>query len=216
MSSVTFFPSSSDLSSVFNDKLDLLLTWAVTPLQFGDHRPFAAVTLVHFWHDRARGRANRRECKPPDEFLQDQLFTWLDSSETAGEPGNLRAVAVLFGKLVKQQLFSYAHYVQRLIARGEPGLSLIEVCLLVTCGARSHIVPYRKGPESRHSKFLQWIPLYNSGSDLTSQRRLTLYGTRAREVPEDANERNIRREIRGILPEMFEGKCHGLWSSLML
>ena len=105
----------------------MLLTWSVTSLQYGDHRPFAAVTLIRLWRDRAHDRASRRGVATPSEFLQDQLFDWLDVSEVAGEAANIRDVALLYGKLVKHEVFSYASYIQRLIARGEIGLSYTEV-----------------------------------------------------------------------------------------
>lgn len=127
MNTLPFFASDQYDSSTFIVKLDMLLTWSVTPLQFGDHRPFAAVTLIRLWRDRAGDRATRRDFTPPDDFLQDQLFDWLDSSDVAGEVENIRGVALLFGKLVKHELFSYASYIQRLIARGESGLSFTEV-----------------------------------------------------------------------------------------
>lgn len=38
-----------------------------------------------------------------------------------------------------------------------------------------------------------------------SQRNLTLYGARTRETPEDVIERDIRREIRVVLPRVFGG-----------
>ena len=112
---------------VFSRKLDLLLTWSVTPLQFGDHRPYAAATLLRFWRSRAEERATRRDRESPDDFLHDLLFDWLDSNEVAADAANLPRVAMLYGQLVKRDLFSYAKYVQRLIARGEPGLSDTEV-----------------------------------------------------------------------------------------
>lgn len=130
MTAVPFFQNGPDNTPVFKEKLDMLLTWSVTPLQYGDHRPFAAVTLVRLWRDRARERATRRDIETPSDFLQDQLFDWLDSSEVAGETNNLRDVALLYGKLVKQELFSYTKYIQRLIARGEPGLSFTEVPII--------------------------------------------------------------------------------------
>lgn len=106
----------------------MLLTWSITPLQYGDHRPFAAVTLIRLWRDRACERATRRDTETPNDFLQDQLFDWLDTSEVAGEIKSIRSIALLYGELVKQELFSYARYIQRLIARGEAGLSFTEVC----------------------------------------------------------------------------------------
>ena len=35
---------------------------------------------------------------------------------------------------------------------------------------------------------------------------MTLHGARARETPEDLNEREIRKEIRAILPQLFGGQ----------
>jgi len=128
MDTVPFFDNRSDDPSVFTEKIDTLLTWSLTPLQFGDHRPCAAVTLLRLWRNRCEDRAVRRDRTSPDDFLQDQLFDWLDESLVAGEEANLRGVAALFGKLVKDGLFDYAKYVQRLVARGGPGLSYTQVC----------------------------------------------------------------------------------------
>lgn len=178
---------SADDGSRLAEKLHVLLTWSVTRLQHGDHRPFAAATLIRNWRDRAGDRATRRDFTPPDAFLQDQLFDWLDSSEMASKPCSLQAVALLFENLLKFELFSYANYIQRLVARGEQGLSFSEEA------------------ESRHRNFLRWIPLYDSTSSLMSQRNLTLYGARTRETPEDVIERDIRREIRVVLPRVFGG-----------
>jgi len=127
ISSISYF--GQDINDPgFKEKLDMLLTWSVTPLQYGDHRPFAAVTLIRIWRDKARDRASRRDIATPSEFLQDQLFDWLDTSEVAGDSTNIRYVALLYGKLVKHEIFSYASYLQRLIARGEAGLSNGQVC----------------------------------------------------------------------------------------
>lgn len=108
-------------------KVDVLLAWSVTPLQYGDHRPFVAATLIQFWRNRARDRANRRDTTTPSHFLQDQLFDWLDTSEVAGEARNIGNVAVLFENLVKNETFSYQSYIQRLVARAEPGLCVTDV-----------------------------------------------------------------------------------------
>ena len=65
---------------------------------------------------------------------------------------------------------------------------------------------------SRHRLFLSWIPLINSTLSLTNQRKVTLYGARARETPEDIIERDMRKEIRMVLPNLFEGLICS-WSS---
>jgi len=131
METIPFFECVSDDPSAFTEKIDTLLTWSITPLQFGDHRPYAAATLIRLWRDKCEERAMRREFTSPREFLQDQLFDWLDESEVGGEDSNLRSVAGLFGKFVRDGLFDYAKYVQRLVARGEPGLSYTEVRFLL-------------------------------------------------------------------------------------
>ncbi|TFK44503.1 hypothetical protein BDQ12DRAFT_21589 [Crucibulum laeve] len=195
MHQVDFFGNEFDDTPLFKDKLDMLLTWSVTPLQFGDHRPFAAVTLIRIWRDKACERATRRDMNTPNEFLQDQLFEWLDASDVAGEPTNIRAVALLYGKLVKHELFSYPCYIQRLIARGERGLS------------------YTEAPESRHRRFLRWIPLFNSTPSLVNQRKVILHGVRARETPEDLAESAMRKEIRIALPEIFTTPNHSSLTS---
>jgi mediator of RNA polymerase II transcription subunit 12 len=127
MAAVGYFSHDMNDYGVFKEKIDLLLTWSVTPLQYGDHRPFAAATLIRTWRDKACDRASRRNVATPSEFLQDQLFDWLDASEVAGEASNIRDVALLYGNLVKYDVFSYASYIQRLVARGEVGLSNTEV-----------------------------------------------------------------------------------------
>ncbi|OCH91787.1 hypothetical protein OBBRIDRAFT_752537 [Obba rivulosa] len=184
MTTVAFFDDSPES---FSRKFDTLLTWSVTPLQYGDHRPYAAATLLRLWRDKMEERAVRRDAPFPDEAIQDHLFDWLDTSEVAADPGNILSVSLLFGKLVKSGLFSYLEYVQRLIARGEAGLSINE-----------------ENP-SRHRVFLRWIPLHSSHSSLINQRKVVLYGVRAREIPEDLSEREIRRELRALLPEVFGG-----------
>jgi len=128
IATVSFFKDELDNTPAFKEKLDMLLTWSVTPLQYGDHRPFAAVTLIRLWRDKACERATRRDIETPNDFFQDQLFDWLDTSEVAGEIKSIRHIALLYEELVKRELFSYAKYIQRLIARGETGLSINEVC----------------------------------------------------------------------------------------
>ncbi|EKM53974.1 uncharacterized protein PHACADRAFT_196411 [Phanerochaete carnosa HHB-10118-sp] len=188
MESCPFFDGILDPSPAFVRKLDILLTWSVTPLQYGDHRPHAAASLLRLWRDRAEERAARRERESPADDVQDHLFDWLDTSEVAGEDNSLASVALLFDQFVKNGLFDYGQYIQHLIARGEQGLSFTDTT------------------PSRHRRFLQWIPLHSSSSPLISQRKVALYGLRVRETPEDRKEREIRRQIRAVLPELFGGE----------
>ena len=132
MSSVSFFDDSSEMSESFSSKLDFLLTWSVTPLQYGDHPPYGAACLLKLWRNKAEERAIRRDAPSPDEHIQSLLFHWLNSSEVAGDSSNLPAVALLFGQLVTHGLFSYSDYMQHLIARGEEGLSYTEPSVSAT------------------------------------------------------------------------------------
>ena len=56
--------------------------------------------------------------------------------------------------------------------------------------------------------FLRVIPLYRSDPALVSQRKLALYGVRARTIPEDEVERNLKKELQDFLPEVFKGKLN--------
>lgn len=58
---------------------------------------------------------------------------------------------------------------------------------------------------SRHKKLLRSIPLYDSDLALISQRRLTLYGVRARHTPEEQVESDMKKELRALLPDVFGG-----------
>ena len=47
-----------------------------------------------------------------------------------------------------------------------------------------------------------------SSLDLVGQRKVILYGARARETPDDVNARAIRKEIRAVIPQLFGGMCN--------
>jgi mediator of RNA polymerase II transcription subunit 12, fungi type len=114
-------------TDAFMNKLDMLLTWSITHHHYGDHRPYAVATLLSQWVDNSEDRALRRGLPPPDEMLQDRLFDWLDTSNAITDAANLVAMTVMFGELIGCSIFSYAKYIQRLIARGEKGLRADEV-----------------------------------------------------------------------------------------
>ena len=51
--------------------------------------------------------------------------------------------------------------------------------------------------------FLRVIPLYRSDAALVNQRKLALHGVRARSIPEDDIEANLKNELALRLPEVF-------------
>lgn len=188
----------------FTNKLDMLLTWSITPHQYGDHRPYAVATLLSRWRDRSEDRALRRGFPAPHELLQDHLFDWLDTSVVVSDASNLSAMAVMFGELIGQGLFSYAKYMQRLIARGEQGLLVTQVRTshLLTGAALNTI----QEPHSPHRALLRSLPLCEPSASLVNQRKVALYGISSRASPEDAREREIRRMLRACMPELFGGQ----------
>ncbi|KAH8119597.1 hypothetical protein DFH11DRAFT_1501865 [Phellopilus nigrolimitatus] len=189
LESVPFFETRNDCEETsFTNKLSLLLSWSVCRLQYGDHRPHAAVTLLRRWRDKTEERASRRDIASPTSVIQDELFNWLDTSEKAANERELSAVSLLFGEMIQKDLFSYDRYIQRMIARGETGLS------------------FHEESGSRHRMFLRVIPLYKSDPALVNQRRMTLYGVRARTIPEDEVEARLKNELRELLPEVFKGE----------
>lgn len=137
IASVIYFDPEFEESPAFPRKLDVLLTWSVTPLQYGDHRTYAASSLLSCWRDRAKERSIRRDRASPNDFVQDHLFDWLDSNDVVAQPESLQAVASLFTQLIRRELFSYEHYIQRLIARGEMGLCATEVRFIARCSLTS-------------------------------------------------------------------------------
>lgn len=42
-----------------------------------------------------------------------------------------------------------------------------------------------------------------------NQRKAILYGLRVRETPEEVNEKEIRKEFRSLMPELFGGESTG-------
>ncbi|KAG8908829.1 RNA polymerase II mediator complex subunit [Tulasnella sp. 403] len=189
---ITYFEStfpgdvSDDPSSSFEAKLNVLLTWSVARSQYGDHRPYATATLISLWRDEAKLRAIRRKLKRPDGPLQEQLFNWLDTSDVAKDHNNnLGGVAMLFGELCRKGLFSYAWFIQRLIARGETEGNDGEEGAL-----RSHLLTV-----------LAALPI--PSSSFAGERRVALYGVNAASGSKEAVDRSIRREIKASLPLLF-------------
>ncbi|PFH52051.1 hypothetical protein AMATHDRAFT_57831 [Amanita thiersii Skay4041] len=188
LNTISFLQCLTEDMAHFAAKIDIVFTWSISSHQYGDHRPFAAVTLIKLWREKFCERASRRDLLSPDHSLQDILFDWLDTCEAAGEKHNTKSVVMLYSLLIDHGLFHFPAYIQRLIARGESGLSFTE------------------DNESRHRAFVRCLPLLDSDPSLISQRKVLLYGVRAREIPEETNERQIRKEIRGVLPCLFGGQ----------
>ncbi|KAG8709991.1 RNA polymerase II mediator complex subunit [Ceratobasidium sp. 395] len=192
LSSVSYFqPDGSD-----DQKLSVLLTWAVTPSQYGTHRPYLACSLL------ARRAEGTR--------WQEGIWRWLDESDEVraigswekdesgllsaganGEDGGKNvwhsrdAVALLVGELIEKGLFSYGWYMQKLIARGITDLSL------------------PKSASSHHRTLLHVVPLSSSNPAMTVARSNVLYGDTKN--PESKLVRSVCLELQPVLGEIFGG-----------
>ncbi|KAG8934799.1 RNA polymerase II mediator complex subunit [Tulasnella sp. 418] len=169
----------------FQTKLDVLFTWSVTASQYGDHRPFAAASILRTWRDEAKLRATRRKTARPDAAIQDRLFQWLDTSIVArNHRANMAAVSRLYGELARRNLFSYERFIYRLMARGEAGTGNVGET------GRSHLMT-----------ILAYLPL--SSPSLINERRAALYGLPAKASGEEAEDRAMRRRVKSALPAIF-------------
>ncbi|KAF8756928.1 Transcription mediator complex subunit Med12 [Rhizoctonia solani] len=145
-----FQPDGSD-----DQKLSVLLTWAVTPSQYGSHRPFLACSLL------ARRSEGTR--------WQEGIWRWLDESDEVRAIGiwendkeegvstsagiddaskimwhSRDAVALLVGELIEKGLFSYGWYMQKLIARGITDPNLARPKYGLSASTREGLLTYFK------------------------------------------------------------------------
>lgn len=170
--------------SSFETKLNILLTWSVAKSQYGDHRPYAAATLVSLWKDEAKLRAIRRKAPKPDAALQEQLFNWLSSSDIAKDHrSNATGLALLFGELMRRNLFSYGWFIRRLMARGEISAN----------GAK----------DSHLTAILATLPVPTP--DFAAERRVALYGVAEAAKSKDVLDKSVRKQIKAALPTIFGG-----------
>ena len=109
---------------LFKRKLRLLLTWGVTA-ECGEHKYFAVASILYHWRERAK---QRKVVPHPKDFIHDELFEWLDTSDIArNRTSHLDSTALLYGELIRRRLFSYTKFIEKFIARGEARSRGIEV-----------------------------------------------------------------------------------------
>ncbi|GAB1521557.1 RNA polymerase II mediator complex subunit [Rhizoctonia solani] len=196
-----FQPDGSD-----DQKLSVLLTWAVTPSQYGSHRPFLACSLL------ARRSEGTR--------WQEGIWRWLDESDEVRAVGiwendkeegvstsagiddaskimwhSRDAVALLVGELIEKGLFSYGWYMQKLIARGITDPNLARV-------ASSH-----------HRTLLHVLPLSSENTTMSVMRSNTLY--RQGSNLENQMVRAVCKELQPLLLELVGG-TNEPWTSTTL
>lgn len=168
----------------FEEKVFILVNWAMGLYQLGIHRPYAVYTMLKKWLEW------HEDTRPHEHFdFFPILYKWLDTSPAAQSPNNILAIGISFGELTRQGLFSYGRYLNTLIARGH--------------SARFH----SGGPPSHHLELLRAMPIFVEARDLLEQRRLVLSGDgegRERDqIDEDTALEQFRQELKEYVPEIF-------------
>jgi mediator of RNA polymerase II transcription subunit 12 len=166
------------------EKVFILVNWAMGLYQLGIHRPYAVYTMLKKWLEWFE------DSRPHEHFdFFPILYKWLDTSPAAQSPHNVLAIGISFGELTRQGLFSYGRYLNTLIARG-------------------HSARFNSGgPISHHLELLRAMPIFVEARDLLEQRRLVLSGDgegRDRDQnDEDTALETFRTELKEYVPEIF-------------
>nr|XP_019047064.1 hypothetical protein I302_03671 [Kwoniella bestiolae CBS 10118]OCF25994.1 hypothetical protein I302_03671 [Kwoniella bestiolae CBS 10118] len=181
--------SSPDISRL-EDKIFILLNWAMGLFQLGSHRPYAVYTLLKLWHDQHEEH-QAKQAEPIVIDLFPLLYKWLDTSSAARKEENVQAIGITIGEITRQGMFSYGRYLQALIAKGQT--------------ARNHIPGQ---PQSHHLALLRALPIFVIAKDLVQQRRIALCGddvdNRMRDdAVETALMDQFREEVMEYVPEVF-------------
>ncbi|KZT58942.1 hypothetical protein CALCODRAFT_549965, partial [Calocera cornea HHB12733] len=184
-SNLATFKFFEDSENTYDDQLKLLLTWAVSRFQYGDHRPYAVASILRKWMDDAKLQAIRQKVKvKPAEMLQDRLFLWLHNYPAHSLQSDMPAIAILIGELIRRGVFSYARYVQELVARGE--------------------LEGSPGEEpSRHVEVIRQTPLIKTWEAQELLHKTSLFDRQLHTTPEDSDMMSMQREIVTSLPELF-------------
>ena len=189
----SFFDGTSSPTSAlldhdrFQDKVHILLSWAMSLFTLGAHRPYAVCTLLKLWHDERDAFVQKTSPTGPIDMFP-ALYDWLESSPSATDPSNVLAIGITFGELTRSGLFSYGRYLQTLISHGHTARS----------GSRS----------SHHLGILRALPIFVKGKDLMHQRRIALCGDDQEqqtidELQENQQMESYREEVKEFVPEIF-------------
>ena len=166
----------------FQEKVYILLAWAMSLFTLGAHRPYAICTLLKLWHDERTAYL----AKGPEIDVFPAMYNWLDTSAPARNPSNVLAIGITFGELTRSGFFSYGRYIRTLIAQGKTA----------RCG-RSH-----------HLGILRALPIFVKGNDLMYQRRMALSGDDWELCERDERQETqqmeaFKEEVHEYVPEIF-------------
>ena len=190
--SKSFFDGSASPTSAtldqdrFQEKLNILLAWAMSLFTLGAHRPYAICTLLKLWHDERTAHLAKGKHEIDIDIFP-AMYNWLDTSASARNPSNVLGIGITLGELTRSGLFSYGRYIRTLIAQGKTA----------RCNGHSH-----------HLGILRALPIFVKGKDLMYQRRMALSGDDWELCESDEREEQeqmeaFKEEVHEYVPEIF-------------
>lgn len=212
-----------------SDRIRTLLIWATSEWRFGAHRPFAVATMLSMYTRYQPSRSQKRtthKSKDGKRMVLDRIdldaivMSWITDVDLAkkqsvgiengeGKQQSLRwqnvlvstslhEMIILIGELCRLGCFSFQKYLQRLTARGLTAMGGREIRSDPDgLNGKNQEIPVA---DSLHSKLLRSVPLIACPAPLEHQRRVAIYGNRAKESWEEAMERRALRELSSALP----------------
>lgn len=123
----------------------------------------------------------------------------------------VEATGLLFGELAHRRLFGFNDYLNRMTSFGRGSSTKSDMTPHSFNSSTSpNTSMHGHGHDAEatpcHLELLRCIPLWDKISEQAlNQRKIVLYGIRAKKTVEDVLEKEIRAEIRRILPLFFNG-----------
>lgn len=183
-------PTSPTLDLIkFEEKVFILLNWAMGLRYLGVHRPYGCHTMLRLWVEQ------RFEYSGQTFDIFPQLYNWLDTSPAASKERNVQAIGITFGEFTRQGMFSYSQYLHMLIARG-----------YTTRSRRKKLDG--GGIKSHHLDLLRSMPIFVQAKDLLQQRRIALSGDELEIRKKDDEEEEMameafKEECKEYVPELY-------------
>ncbi|WVO16601.1 hypothetical protein L204_104280 [Cryptococcus depauperatus] len=178
------------------EKIFMLLDWAMGLFQLGSHRPYATYTLLKHWQGQHK-EYQARQSRPDTVDLFEILYKWLDTASAARDESNIEAIGITIGEMIRRGMFSYGRYLQTLIAAGQSARNRAQQEL-----------------ESHHLTLLKVMPTFVLAKELLHQRRIALSGDDEETRKKDDGEEEaildaFKEDVKEYIPEIFGLETYG-------
>ena len=169
----------------------VLCDWAPTPYRAGKHRGVLVAKLLAIKQDQIEENSERKLVP----YFQEHLFNYLhdNASKLKEKTTPFNNLIILFGELIRHDIFSHSYYVQALISRGEVTTS------------------NNNAEHNRHHAFLKHIPMpysltpyfsakneddHDEQKGERNQRAISLYGM-------GSNRRDAKKKRKSLVSNLY-------------